>query len=60
MISTSEHQTVFYNGKSYTVRQLTADEWQLTLIGKEREKAVLDRKQMVLADLTHVVEGKDG
>ncbi|ALB67185.1 hypothetical protein BN134_4273 [Cronobacter dublinensis 1210] len=60
MISTSEHQIVFYNGKSYTVRQLTADEWQLTLIGKEREKAVLGRKQMVLADLTHVVEGKDG
>ncbi|WP_239497177.1 hypothetical protein [Franconibacter helveticus] len=52
--------TVIYNGKEYKVRQLTPDEWQLTLVGKEREKVMLHRQQMLIAGLGHVVEGDNG
>ena len=49
--------TVIYNGKEYKVRQLTPDEWQLTMVGKEREKVMLNRQQMLIAGLGHVLEG---
>ena len=52
--------TVTHNGKLYTVRQVSPEEWQLTLIGKEREKATLNRQQMQIAGLGHVVEGANG
>lgn len=51
---------VTYNDKLYTVRQVSPEEWQLTLIGKEREKATLNRQQMQIAGLGHVMEGGNG
>lgn len=52
--------TVIYNGKEYKVRQLTPDEWQLTLVGMEREKVMLNRQQMIIAGLQNVVGGGNG
>ncbi len=49
--------TVTHNGKQYTVT-LMADRlhWQLTEIGAPRNKAMLNRDQMLIAGFGHIVE----
>lgn len=48
---------VTHNGKQYTVTQM-ADRlhWQLTEIGAPRNKAMLNRDQMLIAGFGHIVE----
>lgn len=52
--------TVTHNGKQYTVtRMADGRHWQLVEVGSPRNKATLNRDQMRLAGLAHVVELKD-
>lgn len=51
--------TATHNGKQYTVTRMADGlHWQLVEVGSPRNKATLNRDQMVLAGLTHVVEAK--
>ena len=49
--------TVTHNGKQYNVERM-ADRlhWRLSELGKPRNTAILNRDQMVLAGLGHVVQ----
>ncbi|HBD3031913.1 TPA: hypothetical protein KIU63_001373 [Citrobacter koseri] len=50
--------TVTHNGKQYTAKQLSDNEWQLTSVDKPREKITMNRWQMDLAGLLQQVEEK--
>ena len=50
--------TVTHNGKQYTAKKLTDNEWQLTSVSNPREKMTLNRQQMNIAGLLKQVEVK--
>lgn len=52
--------TVSLNGNPYTVRHVAFDEWELTMADRPHQKSVLNRQQMQIAGLGHVVEGGNG
>lgn len=51
--------TVTHKGREYTVTRMADGlHWQLVEVGSPRKKVTLNRDQMVLAGLAHVVEEK--
>ena len=50
--------TVTHNGKQYTAKKLSDNEWQLTSASNPRDKLKLNRFQMHVAGLLQQVEGK--
>ena len=51
--------TVTHKGREYTVTKLADGlHWQLVEVGSPRRKVTLNRDQMVLAGLAHVLEAK--
>ncbi|ELP5232517.1 hypothetical protein R1Z32_001393 [Citrobacter freundii] len=50
--------TVTHNGKQYTAKKLSDNEWQLTSVSAPREKLTMNRWHMKLAGLLEQVEVK--